>query len=121
MKTAGGIIALIAGIFGIFAAGGTLMIGGVGGAVEADGAETVVMLGFGGVFFSFLTIVLGAVALGVNSKKVGVALIVTAILGAILGGTFVALFMVLSLLGGILVLIGSGPKTAALPAASVGP
>jgi hypothetical protein len=121
MKTAGGIIALIAGIFGIFAAGGTLMIGGFGGAVEADGAETVVWLGFGGVFFSFLTIVLGAVALGVNSKKTGVALIITAILGMVLGGTFVALFMVLALLGGILVVIGAGSKTAAQPTTSTSP
>lgn len=116
MKTAGGIIALIAGIFGILAAGGTLMIGGVGGALEADEADTVVMLGFGGVFFSFLTIVLGAMALGMNSKKIGVGLIITAILGAILGGTFVAVFMLLALLGGILVVIGAGPKTMPQPA-----
>lgn len=116
MKIAGGIIALVAGIFGTLAAGATLMVGGMGGALEAEGAESVVWLGFGGLFFSFLTIVLGAVALGVNSKKVGVALIISAILGAILGGTFVAVFMVLALLGGILVVIGSGKQSASQPA-----
>lgn len=120
MKTAGGIIALIAGIFGILAAGGTLMIGGCGGAFEADGAETVVWLGFGGVFFSFLTIVFGAVALGVNSKKTGVALIITAILGMILGGAFVAVFMLLALLGGILVVIGAGAKANPQSTQSIG-
>jgi hypothetical protein len=47
MRKAGGIIALIAGIFGIFAAGITLMVGGIGSAAQADGARMVVGLGWG--------------------------------------------------------------------------
>ena len=110
MKTAGGIIALIAGVFGIFAAIVTLMFGGVADAFEAEGAGEVVWLGWGGLLFSFLTIVLGAVSLGVDSKKVGIALIASSLLGAVLGGLFVAVFMTLALLGGILVVIGAGKK-----------
>ncbi|MGI6137969.1 MAG: hypothetical protein ACOYI9_02955 [Candidatus Hydrogenedentales bacterium] len=113
MKIAGGVIAIIAGVFGTLAGLTTVLFGGIGGALEAEGAETIVLLGFGGVLFSFLTIVLGAVALGMNSKKVGIALIVCAILGAVLGGTFVAIFMVLALLGGILATIGAKPKVVA--------
>lgn len=110
MKTAGGVIALIAGIFAVFAAGGTLLVGGVGTALESEGAATVVGLGWGGVFFSFLTIVLGAIAIGVRSKVPGFLLLVTSVLGAILGGTLVAIFMVLAFIGGILVIIGARGK-----------
>jgi hypothetical protein len=106
MKKAGGIIALIAGIFGVIAAFVTLMIGGVGSAVAAKDAQTVVMLGWGGVAFSFLTIVLGAVCMNAASRWPGVLLIICAIAGAILGGTIVAIFMVLALVGGVLALFG---------------
>lgn len=110
MRKAGGIIALIAGIFGVLAAFFTLMVGGVGGAFEAEGAGTVIGLGWGGVIFSFLTIVFGAVTMNAGSRLPGVLLIITAIAGAILGGTFVALFMTLALLGGILALFGSNRR-----------
>jgi hypothetical protein len=111
MKKAGGIIALIAGIMGVIAAFITLLVGGVGSAVEANDAKTVVMLGWGGVIFSFLTIILGAVCMGAKSRIPGVLLILCSIAGAILGGTFVAIFMVLSLAGGILALFGKSSPT----------
>lgn len=107
MKNAGGIIALIAGIFGIFAAGATLFVGGVGGAFQADGASTVVGLGWGGVVFSFIVIILGAVVIAAKSKVPGILLIISSIAGVILGGTLVAVFMVLSFVGGILAVVGA--------------
>ena len=107
MKTAGGVIAMIAGIFGVIAAGATLLIGGVGSAFEAEGANTIIGLGWGGVVFSFLIIILGAIAIGVKSKIPGILMIITSIIGAILGGTLVAVFMVLALIGGILATIGA--------------
>lgn len=123
MKKAGGIIALIAGVFGVIAAFVTLMIGGVGSAVEAKNAQTVVMLGWGGVAFSFLTIVLGAVCMNAASRWPGILLIMCAIVGAILGGTIVAIFMVLALVGGVLALFGrrapSAISTACLLAAAL--
>lgn len=106
---------LIAGIFGIFAAGATLFVGGMGGAFEADGADTVIGLGWGGVFFSFLVIVFGAVAMGAQSKIPGVLLILSAIFGAVLGGAMVAMFMVLALIGGILALFGPKAQPSAQP------
>ena len=110
MKKAGGIITIIAGIFAVFAAGFTLFVGGVGSAFNAEDAGTVVGLGWGGVAFSFLTIVLGAVAIGAKSKIPGVLVIVCAIGGAILGGTIVAVFMALALIGGILVVVTPSEK-----------
>ena len=106
VRKSGGIVALIAGIFGVLAAFATLFIGGVGSAVGAEGAETVVGLGWGGVFFSFMVIVLGAVCINARSRVPGVLLVLCSIAGAALGGTFVAVFMVLALLGGILALLG---------------
>jgi len=106
MKKAGGIIALIAGIFGVVAALVTLMVGGAGSALEAKDAQLVVNLGWGGIAFSFLTIVLGAICMNATTRWPGVLLILCAVAGAVLGGTLVAIFMVLALVGGILALFG---------------
>lgn len=107
MQKPGAIIALVAGIFGTLAAIFTLFVGGVGAAFDAEGSGTVVGLGYGGLFFSFATIVLGAVALGAKGKIPGILLIICALLGIILGGTFVAFFMALALVGGILATVGA--------------
>lgn len=112
MKKAGGIIALIAGVFSVIAAFATLMVGGVGAAVDAKDAQAVVMLGWGGVGFSFLTIVLGAICMNATSRWPGALLIVCALAGAVLGGTLVAIFMGLALIGGILALFGKRPIAA---------
>lgn len=122
MGKAGGIIGILAGVFGVIAAGITLFVGGIGSAFEADGAKTVVGLGWGGVLFSFLAIVFGAVAFA-RPRGAGIGLIIVSIAGAILGGTLVAICMVLSLIGGILAIIGgkrtplsTSAETAAAPA-----
>jgi hypothetical protein len=114
MRKAGGIIALIAGIFGIFAAGATLLLGGMGGALEAEGSDMVIGLGWGGVVFSFAVIVLGATTMNAQSRFPAILLILTSIVGAVLGGSLVALFMVLALIAGILALFG-GNKSKELP------
>jgi len=106
MQKAGGIIALVAGIFGIFAAVFTLAVGGLGAGLEAEGASTVVGLGWGGVAFSFLTIILGAVALGAKGRLPGILLMICAVAGAILGGTIVAVFMALAFIGGLIATFG---------------
>ncbi|MBT9174327.1 MAG: hypothetical protein DDT21_02741 [Syntrophomonadaceae bacterium] len=115
MQKAGGIVALIAGVFGTIAAFVTLVLGGVAGAVGAEGAGTVVALGWGGVAFAFLTIVFGAIAMGATSKIPGTILIICAILGAILGGTLVAIFMALAFVGGILAVVGRRRMEKSLP------
>ena len=111
MKKAGAIISVIAGIFGILAAAVTLFVGGVGAAFKADGANTVVGLGWGGVMFSFSVITLGAMAFDAKSRVIGILLIVCSLFGIVLGGTIVAVFMVLSLIGGILVYISVKKNT----------
>ena len=87
MRKAGGIIVLVAGIFAIFASGFTLLAGGIATGFEAESANTIVNRGWGGVVFAFLTIVLGAIALGAKGRNPGVLIIICSITGAILGGT----------------------------------
>lgn len=120
MQKAGGIIAIIAGVFGTMAAGITLLFGGLGAAFESEGANTVIGLGWGGVLFSFATIVLGAVAIGTKSKVPGILLIVASLAGAILGGTLVAVFMALALIGGIVAVLGVGKTAAAVTVGAEG-
>jgi hypothetical protein len=107
MQKAGGIVALIAGVFGVVAAILTLLVGGVGSAFDANGASTVVGLGWGGIIFSFLCIVLGAICIGAKSKVPGIFLLCSAAGGAVLGGTLVAVFMALAFIGGILATFGA--------------
>jgi len=116
MKNAGGIVAIIAGIFGTLSAGVTLLLGGIGSAVGSKDSSTVVGLGWGGVLFSFVTIVLGAVAMGAKGKLPGILLILCAALGAVLGGTLVAVFMALALVGGILAVVGTKRSPISEPA-----
>lgn len=105
MRVAGGVIALIAGIFGFIAAIATLFFGGVGAAFSANGADTVLRYGWGGIAFSFLVIVYGACALGSKGRWAGYLLIVSAIGGWFLGGLLVGICMVLAAIGGVLFLV----------------
>jgi hypothetical protein len=107
MQKTGGIIGLIAGIFGFLAAAFTLAVGGMGSAFNAHGASTLVGLGWGGILFSFLCIIFAAVAMGSESRLPGAILTLCAIAGAIFGGTFVAVCMVLALVGGLLATMGA--------------
>lgn len=113
MKKAGGIIGVVAGTVGVLAGFITLFVGGVGSAFEAEGASTVVGLGWAGVFCSFLVIGLGVATITANGKLSAWLLVAVSIVTAIVGGTIVAIFMVLALLGGILALLD---KAAAAPA-----
>ncbi len=114
MKIAGGVIAIIAGVFGIVAAVVTLFIGGVGAALESEGSQSVIGVGWAGILFAFLTIIFGAIAIGAKTRKPAIALLLCAVVGAITGGTFVAICMALAIVGGILAVIPSpSPATAA--------
>ena len=115
MRKAGGLVALIAGVFAVIAAVVTLFIGGTGDALGAKDAGTVIGLGWGGLGFSFLTIILGAVAMNSRSRIPGILLILAAAAGAVLGGTLVAVFMGLAAVGGILGVIGKATPRAPLP------
>lgn len=128
MGKAGGILGIIAGVLGLVAGAGTLFLGGLGAAFSANGANTIMGLGWGGIVFSLLTLIYGGIALA-KPKPGGMGLLLSAVGGAVLGGTFVALAMALALVGGILALAaktesqdsGSGRKWPGLVGAAVAP
>lgn len=109
MGKAGGIIGLIAGIFGVLGAAATLIFGGIGHAIGAEGASSVVGYGWGGVAFSFLVVVFSAMAIA-QVRHAGIAMVAGSILGMAFGGWLVAICMFLALVGGVFAIIGQTKK-----------
>jgi hypothetical protein len=134
MKKAGGIIALIAGIFAIgttFANYGIdIFIAGPGG-MRTTGVDSTARL-FWGILCSFLTITLGAILIGIDKRSArrqhaerrhlratwpgavligvgrripGILIIVCAVTGAMRAGELVAVFMVLATIGGVVAIL----------------
>lgn len=96
-RTAEFVLGLIGGIFGILCAFIALFIGGLGSALEADGANTVIGLGWGAVALSVLGIV-GSVMVRSKAKVGGIMMTVAAI------GGFICISLIY-LLPGVLLLI----------------
>lgn len=110
MIKTGGILAIIAGLLGLLAGFVTLFLGGLGSAFSASGAGDVVSFGWGGILFSLLVVIYGGIAIS-KPKPGATGIILSAILGMALGGTLVAILMILALIGGIMTAIGK-PKEA---------
>jgi hypothetical protein len=126
MRIAGGILALVASVGGTIAALFTVLFGAVGKAAGHYTAEhssgsateyiqagriaeqslTVMNLGWLGILASFLALVLAIVILCSKSQTSAWILLLCSIFGIVLGGSFVAFFMVLAVLGAIFALIG---------------
>ena len=113
MIKTGGIIAIIAGLLGLFAGFITLFLGGLGSAFSSSGAGNIVSLGWGGILFSLLVVFYGGIAIS-KPKAGATGIILSSILGIVLGGTLVAILMALALAGGIMAAVGK-PKEAPLP------
>ncbi|PEM15194.1 hypothetical protein CN616_22810 [Bacillus toyonensis] len=97
-RTAEFVLGLIGGIFGIICAFVALLIGGMGAAFEADGANTIIGLGWGAVGLSILGIV-GSVMVRSKAKAGGIMMTIAAI------GGFICISLIY-LLPGVLLLIG---------------
>jgi len=92
------VLGLIGGIFGILGAILALMVGGLGAAFEAEGANSIIGLGWAAVGLSILGIV-GSVVVKSKAKAGGIMMTIAAI------GGFISIF-VFYILPGILLLIG---------------
>ncbi|PEW57171.1 hypothetical protein CN448_31910 [Bacillus cereus] len=92
------VFGLISGIFDVLGAVLTLMIGGMGAALEAEGANSIIGLGWAAVGLSNLGIV-GSVVVKNKAKAGGIMMTIAAI------GGLICIF-VFYILPGILLLIG---------------
>lgn len=129
MRIAGGILALVASVGGtvaglitvIFGAVGktagdyTVVHGGVSGedwlkaGTMASQGEAVMLMGWAGILASFLALILGIVVLCSKRQLSAWILLACSLLGIVFGGTLVAVFMALSLLGAVFALVGGRP------------
>lgn len=100
-RTAEFVLGLIGGIFGIICAFIALLIGGMGAAFEAEGANTIIGLGWGAVGLSILGIV-GSVMVRSKAKAGGIMMTVAAIGGFICISIFFLLPGILLLIGGLM-------------------
>lgn len=80
MRRAGGIIAIVFGVFCLLPATGLFVTGGFGEAFDAEGAEVLSLLGFGALVFCFFSIALGLLCAFVPSKLPGSFLVVLSII-----------------------------------------
>lgn len=119
MMKAAGIIGLIGAILGFFAAIFTLMAGGfvsglenvsseLTGEASSGAGDMIVGMGFLGILGSFIAIVTSAMLFSAQKKTVPIILLVSSIIAAIAGGTFVAVCMVLCIIAGIIGIMGAG-------------
>ena len=111
MIKAGGILAIIAGLLGLVAGVVTLVMGGLGEALSSDRAGLAVGMGWGGILFSLLVVVYGAISLA-KPRAGAVGLALSAIAGIVLGGMLVAVLLMLVLVAAVMVWLGRN-KTAA--------
>lgn len=95
------VLGLIGSILGIICAFIALLIGGMGAAFEAEGANTIIGLGWGAVGLSILGIV-GSVMVRSKAKGGGIMMTVAAIGGFICISIFYLLPGVLLLIGGLM-------------------
>ena len=110
MRVAGGVLGILAGLFGIGAALFTLLWGGVGAAVEAEGAEQVIGFGIYGLVLSIVVTAVGAATVAAKGRIAPSIQIITSIVTAFLGGTFVAICMSIGAIGGLVALLEPKPK-----------
>jgi hypothetical protein len=105
MRTLGGTIAATAGIFATVAAMLTLIVG-LAGAFHAEQATQIRWSEWGALIVSFTTVFLGAICLHARSVTSGLVLMSASVCGAVLGGFFVAGFMLVTFVGGAVASIG---------------
>jgi len=105
MRIAAMILGIMGGLAGLAGAIFALLVGGLGAALEAEGAQTVIGLGWAAIPLSLLGIVGGALA-SAKPTAAGILMLVSGIggfvaisMGYIIGGP-------LLILGGIFALIG---------------
>lgn len=124
MTKAGGIVGLIGSILGFLAAIITLLAGGFVtglesmssalGDTEMDNSASTQILTFAflGIVGSFATIVTSALLMSGRGRITSGIQVALGVISALAGGTFVAVCMILVIIGGVLGLIGGKPQAA---------
>jgi hypothetical protein len=105
MRTGALVLGIIAGLAGIISAVLALFVGGVGGAFEAEGAGTVVGLGWSALFFSLLGLVGAALSLA-KARLAAAIMLVAGVAIAISVSLFAVIATPLFLIAALLAFLG---------------
>lgn len=108
-RTAEFVLGLLGGIFGIISGFMAMMLGGVAGAFEAEGASTVGNLGVSAIAFSILAIV-GCVIVKKHVKLGGLFMLIAGIGGIISISMFYILPGALLIIGSLMALLSKDNK-----------
>jgi hypothetical protein len=114
MRTGAIVLGIVAGLAGLVSAVLALMVGGIGAAVEAEGASQVIGLGWSALGFSLL----GLFGAAMSIAKPRLAALVMAVAGiavAISISLFAVIATPLFLVGALLAFLGRRPKAQAEP------
>ena len=114
MRTGAIVLGIVAGLAGLVSAVLALIVGGVGAAVEAEGASQVIGLGWSALGFSLL----GLFGAAMSIAKPRLAALVMAVAGiavAISISLFAVIATPLFLVGALLAFLGRRPKVQAEP------
>lgn len=103
---------IIGGVFGIIASILAMTVGGIGSAFGADGADTVVGLGFAALLFSILGIIAGSIA-KTKTKLAGYLLLLSGIAGFICISLFWIISGILFIVSGLIGIFAKKPAPVA--------
>ena len=105
MRTGALVLGIIAGLAGIVSAVLALLVGGLGGAFDAEGAGTVVGLGWSALGFSLLGLVGAALSLAKPRIAAGIMLVASVAVGISIS-LFAVIAMPLFLVAALLAFLG---------------
>lgn len=113
MKLAGSMLTLLGSIFGMIAAIVTIFFGGVSAALGGKGAHGVVTMGQFGILLSITLFVLAILAFSAKNDKIPIVILILSVTNIIVGGTFVAICMIINVVGAILLILTARKEMAA--------
>lgn len=109
MRIAALILGIIGGVIGLFASGAALFVGGIGAAVQSQGASQIISLGWAALFLSIIGIIGGAIAIA--APKFGGGMMLVAGIGGFISVSLAYIVAgPLLLIGGLLALFARKPK-----------
>ena len=106
MSKVGAVIALIGGALGLHTGLLILVLGGTARAFSNYDANTVFVLGWSGVSLSILIIALGIIEL-TKRRGADIGLILCSLIGILLVGKIVGVFLIPAMIGGIVCLVSN--------------
>ncbi len=107
------IVAMCAGFVGVATSLAALAMGGMGVTSEGAAGSAIAGLGWVSLAMFSLAVVCGAINLRARTRASGAVIVVSATVGAAVGGPVVAGGMIIALLGGLLASIGTEATSAA--------